>query len=56
MRGGDLVTEYELFYNARQRLERVWAEAERLTRVFAASGHYASDEEADISRAAGGRA
>jgi hypothetical protein len=49
------MTDYELLYSVRSRLERVWKDAERATRLLAASGHYAVDDEAAASRETGGR-
>lgn len=50
------MTDYELLYNVRTRLERVWKDAERVTRLLAAQGHYGVDDETCRSREAGGRA
>lgn len=50
------MTEYEIFYTVRTRLERVWKDAERSARWLAATGHYAADDETELSRKAGGRA
>jgi hypothetical protein len=49
------MTDYELLYSVRQRLERVWQDAERATRMLAAGGHYAVDDDTARSREAGGR-
>ncbi len=50
------MTDYELLYSVRRRLEQVWRQADHLTRIVAHSGHYASEAEAILSRESGGKA
>ncbi|HEX6547568.1 MAG TPA: hypothetical protein VF134_02360 [Candidatus Dormibacteraeota bacterium] len=49
------MTDYELWVVTKQRLERVWKQAERRSRHILDQLDYSGDEERDLSRGTGGR-